>query len=253
MKRLAGKAVIVFGAATGIGAATVRRIVAEGGSVCLADINIDGARALATELAAIGHQAHAVYCDVSDAASVDNAVAEAVAHFGKLDSAHFNAADLKVIEKDHDLLQLELATFDRTIAVNLRGAVLCTKAVLPHLLKQQSSSIIYTSSGAWRHGEPTRPSYAMSKAAMNALMRHTATAWGKQGLRANCIAPGITPTPSSTANTGTEFEDQMLALVPHVRLGKPEDHAAVVALLLSEDGAWINGQVIDINGGQLLS
>lgn len=253
--RLKGRRIIVFGSATGIGAATVHRLVEEGARVCAADINLGGAEKVAQQA---GGNAFAVHVDISDEASVNAAVQAAVDKFGGLDGAHVNAADLRVIMDDSDALALDLAVFDRTIAVNLRGHLLCTRAVLPHLLRNEASAIIYTSSGSAHGAEPTRPSYAMSKAGVNALMRHVASRWGREGLTANVLAPGFTVTGEmkaqmeANASEAEKWSQYFMARTPHTRLGQSEDHAGVVAMLLSEDGRWINGTIIDVNGGSLM-
>jgi len=254
-KRLAGKRIIVFGSATGIGAATVLRLAEEGARVCAADINLAGATSVAE---AAGGDTFATYVDISDEASVGNAVAEAVARFGGLDGAHINAADLRVIMEDSDALTVDLAVFDRTVAVNLRGHLLCTRAVLPHLTANGSGAIVYTSSGSAHGAEPTRPSYAMTKAGVNALMRHVAARWGKEGITANVLAPGFTVTGEmkaameANAEEAKKWADYFMSRTPHTRLGEAEDHAGVVAMLLSDDGRWINGTIIDVNGGGLM-
>ncbi len=253
-ERLGGKAIIVVGAGTGIGAATVRRLAEEGARVAACDINMPAAEAVAAEVNGLGGQAMAVSIDVADEQSVQSAVAAAVDRFGRLDGVHVNAADLRIIFQDSDACAEDLAVFDRTIAVNLRGHLLCTRAVLPHLLKGGGGAIVYTSSGSSVGGEPTRPAYAISKSGLHALMRHVAARWGREGVTANCVAPGVTVTPEMAASGvfPKEFADQALARTPHQRLGRPEDIAAVVALLLSDDGRWINGQVWHVNGGSLM-
>ena len=253
--RLKGRRIIVFGSATGIGAATVKRLAEEGARVCAADINVEGARKVSEEA---GGETFAVHVDISDEASVRTATDEAVSRLGGLDGAHVNAADLRIIMEDSDALDLDLAVFDRTIAVNLRGHLLCTRAVLPHLLKNTTSAIVYTSSGSAQGAEPVRPSYAMSKAGLNALMRHVAMRWGREGLTANVLAPGFTVTGEmkvrmeANASEAEKWAEHFMAETPHTRLGESEDHAAVAAMLLSDDGRWINGSIIDVNGGGLM-
>lgn len=252
--RLSGKAIIVVGSGTGIGAATVRRLAAEGARVCAADINIGAAEAVVADVVASGSDAFAVPIDIADAASVQMAVATAVDRLGGLDGAHVNAADLRVIFEDSTALDEDLAVFDRTLAVNLRGHLLCTRAVLPHLLAQGQGAIVYTSSSAADAGEPVRPAYAVAKSGLNALMRHVASQWGRKGITANCVAPGFVFTPEMQASgqVPQALLDSFLAGGRSNRLGRVQDIAAMVALLLSEDGRWINGQVINVNGGSLL-
>jgi len=250
--RLKDRRIIVFGGASGIGAAAVKRLVEEGARVCVADIDLPGAEKTAEEA---GGECFAVYVDLSEEASVNAAVEAAVSRLGGLDGAHINAADMRAILQDSDALAIDLAVFDRTIAVNLRGHLLCTRAVLPHLVKNAASAIVYTSSGAYVAGEPTRPAYAISKAGINALMRHVAARWGKEGVTANALSPGLTLTRQLKAQLEVRAEtwaDDQLAHLPHTRLGEPEDQAAVVALLLSDDGRWINGSVVSVDGGSIM-
>jgi len=252
--RLQGKAIIVIGSGSGIGAATVRRLAREGARVCAADINEAGASAVCAEVVADGGEAFPVYIDLADAHSVERAVATAVERLGRLDGAHVNAADLQTIMADSDALGEELAVFDRTLEINLRGHFLCTRAVLPPLLANGGGAVVYTSSGASDAGEATRPAYAASKSGLNALMRHVASRWGKDGITANCVAPGFTLTPEMEAsgNLTPELLEYMRSRIPGTRLGRPEDIAGVVAMLLSEDGRWISGQVYHVNGGALM-
>ena len=252
--RLKDKAVIVVGAGTGIGAATVERLCVEGARVCVADINFAAAKAVAERMVASGHEAFAVEVDIADEDSVNAAFAAAVDRLGRLDGAHINAADLQTIFRDSDALALDMAVFDRTIAVNLRGHLLCTRAALPHILASGGGALVFTSSGAGDGGEPERPSYAASKSGLNALMRHVASRWGKDGVTANCIAPGFVMTPEMIAGGAVppEFIDTCIAKTRSTRLGTAEDIAGVAAMLLSEDGRWINGQVWHVNGGSQL-
>jgi NAD(P)-dependent dehydrogenase (short-subunit alcohol dehydrogenase family) len=125
--RLEGKAIIAVGSANGIGAVTVRRLAAEGAKVCAADINLAGAQAVAASVGAAGGTAFAVHVDIADEASGKAAVDAAIAGLGRLDGAHINAADLRVIMQDSDALEEDLAIFDRTLSVNLRGHLLCTR------------------------------------------------------------------------------------------------------------------------------
>ncbi len=252
--RLKGKRIIVVGSGTGIGAATVRRLAEEGARVCAADINLPAAEQVAADVVASGGEAFAVAIDIADEAAVSQAVATAVERLGGLDGAHINAADLQVIFQDSDALAQELAVFDRTLAVNLRGHLLCTRAVLPHLLQAGAGALVYTSSGAADAGSETRPAYAAAKAGLNALMRHVAARWGREGITANCVSPGfvITPEMAASGQLPESLVKQFQKGTPHVRLGQVEDIAAMAAMLLSEDGRWINGQVYNINGGSLM-
>ena len=252
--RLKDKAIIVIGSGSGIGAATVRRLAAEGARICAADINIAGAKSVVADVVAQGGEAFAVHIDLADEASVNAAIVEAVARLGGLDGAHVNAADLQTIMLDSDALSVDLAVFDRTLQINLRGHLLCTRAVLPHLLARGEGAIVYTTSGSADSAEPQRPAYGTSKSGLNALMRHVASRWGREGITSNCVAPGFTVTPEMEAsgNMTPELLKSFKVRLPNRRLGRPDDIAGVVATLLSEDGRWINGQVWHVNGGALM-
>lgn len=252
--RLQDKAIMVIGAGTGIGAATVRRLAGEGAHVCVADIDLAAAQGVATAVREAGGRAFATAIDIAEPESVGTAFAAALAQLGRLDGVHVNAADLRVIFRDSDALDVGLDVFDRTIDVNLRGHLLCTKAAIPHLLAAGGGALLYTSSGACDSAEPTRPSYAMSKSGLNALMRHVASRWGREGIRANCVAPGFVMTPEMVAGgqVPAELIEAFLQATPSTRVGKVEDIAGVAAMLLSDDGAWVNGQVFHVNGGGLM-
>jgi NAD(P)-dependent dehydrogenase (short-subunit alcohol dehydrogenase family) len=252
LKRLEGKVAIVAGGATGIGAATARRLAAEGASVVIGDINLDQARVVAADIERQGAAALAVRCDIGDEAAVAALIKAAVETHGGLDLIHVNAADLSIIGQDLDVLAVSMAIFDRTIEIDLRGHVLCTRYALPELLKRGGGAIVYTSSGAAHNAEPTRVSYAVAKAGLHALMRHVATRWGREGIRANVVAPGLVLSETALANLSEEQLAGQLAEAPTTRLGKPEDLAATVAFLMSADGEWINGQVVSVDGGRTM-
>jgi NAD(P)-dependent dehydrogenase (short-subunit alcohol dehydrogenase family) len=249
MRGLTGKVAVIAGGATGIGAATSVRLADEGVSVVVGDINIQAALSVAGRIVAAGGKAVAVEFDISDDASVKNLVEIAVETYGGIDCMHANAADLSLCLSDSDAVDLSLDIWDRTMAVNLRGHLLCTRHAIPALLKRGGGSMIYTSSGAAYVGEPVRVAYAVAKSGINALMRHVASAWGKQGIRSNAIAPGLVMTDGALQNMPKERQDEMLALGRSVRLGSPADIASTVAMLMSDDGEWINGQVISVDGG----
>jgi NAD(P)-dependent dehydrogenase (short-subunit alcohol dehydrogenase family) len=251
MRRLEGKVLIVAGGGSGIGAAVAQRLAQEGAAVVVGDLNAAAAEAVAASIVASGGRASGVGCDIADEAAANALVAAAVRDYGGLDGIHVNAADMQAIRSDGDALQLDLAVFDRTLAVNLRGHLLCTRAALPELLKRGGGAIVYTSSGAADMGEPTRLSYAVSKSGLHALMRHVASRWGKQGIRANAVAPGLVITEQLREHFPENLRQATLAITRSPRLGASEDIAAMVAMLMSADGEWINGQVIGVDGGAM--
>jgi NAD(P)-dependent dehydrogenase (short-subunit alcohol dehydrogenase family) len=249
MRGLKGKVAVIVGAATGIGKATAIRLSEEGVSLALGDINVAGVEAVARQVNEAGGKAIAMACDISDDASVRALVDAAVKAYGGLDFMHANAADLRVVLSDTNAVDVPLEVFDRTIAVNLRGHLLCTRHAIPEFQKRGGGAIVYTSSAAAYMGEPERVAYGVSKSGINALMRHVASRWGKEGIRANAIAPGLIITEGTRANMPEEIKQMALAISRSPRLGEPEDIAAMVAMLFSDDGEWINGQVVSVDGG----
>jgi len=248
MRGLDGKVAVIAGGG-GIGTATAERLASEGCNVVIGDIVIGPAEEAAAAITAKGGGTCIAHpFDAADDASVKALVDAAVARFGRLDFMHANAADLQAIRSDTDALTIDLDIYDRTIAVNQRGYLSCTRHALPHLIANRGA-IVYTSSSAAHMGEPERVAYAMTKAAANALMRHVASRWGKEGVRANSICPGMVLTQQIKQHIPQEFVDRVLLAHRSWRLGESEDIAAMVAMLFSNDGEWITGQVIAVDGG----
>jgi NAD(P)-dependent dehydrogenase (short-subunit alcohol dehydrogenase family) len=182
------------------------------------------------------------------------AMVEAAAkHFGGLDILHNNAAasDPALMSRDGDVADLDVTVFDRTLAVNLRGPMLGCKHAIPRMLARGGGAIVNTSSASGLVGDPVRTAYGVSKAGLDSLTRYVATQYGKRGIRCNSIAPGVIATPALAANVPRE----MIAIYErsHLtpRLGRPEDIAAAVVFLASDDAAFITGQTLSVDGGLL--
>jgi len=254
VRGLTDTVVVVAGGGSGIGAATARRLGEEGAAVVVGDLNGENAGLVAAEVRDAGGRALAVQFDIADDDSVRALVASAVAEYGGVDHLHANAADLSpdTIGRDSDAVTVPLDVFDRTLEVNLRGHLLCTRHALPAMLERGGGAIVYTSSAAGHVGEPERPSYAAAKAGINSLARHVASRWGRAGIRANTVAPGLVVTQTMAETIAPEFKDYALGVGRSPRLGRPDDIAAMVAYLMSDDGEWINGQVISVDGGASL-
>lgn len=248
-RRLEGKVVIVAGAG-GIGNELARRYASEGAAVVIGDLDGEGAQALAASIAGSGGRAVGMPLDGGDESSIRALVAGAVAEFGGLDGFHANFAVFT--EGEEDILDIGMEAYDQAMAVNARGYVLCTRLALPEMLKRGGGAIVYTSSGAAYIGEPVRLAYAMSKAAVHALMRHVARRFGREGIRANVIAPGVILHPRMAAAMPAEVIAAFSEATLTGTLGTPEDVAAMGALLLSDEGRYITGQVIGVDGGNPL-
>jgi NAD(P)-dependent dehydrogenase (short-subunit alcohol dehydrogenase family) len=252
MQGLQDKIVVVAGAATGLGADSARRLAGEGATVVVGDIDSEGAAKVTAEIVAAGGQAVSAQFDISDDDSVKGLIAFAVTSYGGLDAVHVNAGDMAAVSKDSNVVDIDLEIWDRTVAVNLRGHMLVSRHSIPELLKRGGGSIVYTSSIASFTGEPQRPAYAATKAGINALARHVASGWGRDGIRANAITPGLILTDEIKNGADPKMLEGMARRTRSPRLGEARDVSSMVAYLMSDDGSWINGQVVNVDGGTVL-
>jgi 7-alpha-hydroxysteroid dehydrogenase len=247
VRGLSGKVGIVAGGGRGIGAATARRLAEEGVSVVIGDLMSDWAREVADGINLKGGKAIGVDLDGTNADSQAAIVATAVEAFGGLDFYHSNLAG--GTEGDIDALNCSVEVLEKSFSINTKSHFLATQAALPKIIERGGGAMIYTSSGAASGGAPWQVAYPMTKNAIHALARHVAAKWGKSGIRANVICPGLVLTEAVKQHLTDEYVERGLKAVPHVRLGEPEDIAAAVTFLASDDGAWVNGQVWHVNGG----
>ncbi|QGP81268.1 SDR family oxidoreductase [Sphingobium sp. CAP-1] len=250
MRGLSGKTGIVAGGGRGIGAATARRLAAEGAAVVIGDIMEEWAVDTARAICAAGGRAVGVRLDGTSAASQSAIVETALSQFDGLDFYHSNLAG--GTEGDIDVLNCSEEVLDRSFAINAKSHFLATQAALPVMIDRGGGAMIYTSSGAAISGNPLQVAYPMTKNALHALVRHVARKFGKQGIRANGICPGVVMTEAVAQHLTDDYVASVLGALPHRRLGKPDDIAGAVAFLASDDGEWVNGQLWHVNGGSLL-
>lgn len=239
--KLEGRKAIVTGGAQGIGLAIAKRLNAEGAKVALFDINEELVTKSASELdGCIG-----VRCDVSSPASIEEAIGKVAEAFGGIDIVVNNAGILpkSMIE---DVTEKE---WDLTMAINLKGAFFMSQKALPYLKQSEHARIINTSSLAGRMGGfETCMAYSASKGGINAITMGMARQLAKFHINVNAVCPGTTETPITKAFSD-EAMARLLTKIPLGRLGKPEDMAAAVAFLASDDAAFITGHMLDVNGG----
>ena len=252
MRRFEGRVAVVVGGATGIGAATAAKLADEGASVVVGDIDLDAAERTVAAMGESGASALAVEVDVSSDGDVAALFERVSSEFGRLDALHSNDADTRpeTVGRDTNVVDIDLALWDHVHQVALRGFVLCCRHAVPLMLRGGGGSIVATSSDGAFKGIPAIPAYTAAKAGLNAVVRHVATTWGRDGVRCNAVSPGRVETekPSNSVMT----RDQYLAEVRSPRLGVPDDIAGAVAYLLSHEAEWVNGQVLSVNGGALM-
>jgi NAD(P)-dependent dehydrogenase (short-subunit alcohol dehydrogenase family) len=248
VERLQGKVIVVAGAG-GIGDELARRYASEGASVVVGDIDRDRVMATAEAIAGTGVSCIGTHLDGGDEASIKAIVALAVSRFGGLDGLHANYAGFNDNDSLHDVTTIPMEDFDEVMRVGSRGFVLCTRYAIPEMLKRGGGSLVYTSSDAAFMGEIVRLGYAMSKVSMHALARHVANRFGAQGIRANVICPGVVSHPRFEAMMPAEVVEEFTSSTLLGRLGRPVDIAAMGALMMSDEGSYITGQVISVNGG----
>jgi len=247
MRGLKGKIGIIAGGARGIGAATAQRFCAEGAKVIIGDIMEDMAKETAEHIAKSGGEIVGVYLDGTNAQSQKDIVALAVEKFGGLDFYHSNLAGGTV--GDNHALDIADSVFDTSVAINTKSHLYATQAAIPELLKRGGGAMIYTSSGSATGGAPVQPAYAMTKSSIHALARHVGAKWGAEGIRANVICPGLIMTEAVAIHLDEKRLEGLKRRTPSNRLGQPDDIAAAVAFLASDDASFVNGQVWHVNGG----
>jgi NAD(P)-dependent dehydrogenase (short-subunit alcohol dehydrogenase family) len=245
--RLDGKIALVTGAGGGIGAASARRLAADGATVVLADIDGKAAEAAAATIPG----SIAMTVDLTDEVSVKALADAIIARFGRIDILHNNAAIQNDAQrqKDLDVVNLDVAAWDMAMAVNVRGAMLMSKHVIPHMIVAGGGSIIHSASGFGVQGESTLTAYGSSKAALIHLNRMIATQYGKQNVRSNCMVIGFVLTPLAVESTPDVIKDILLSHHLTPQLGQPEDIANLVAFLASDESSFITGAAIPIDGG----
>lgn len=250
MNRHQDKSVVVTGAGSGIGAATAARFAAEGATVLAADIDLDAVTAVVAKIVADGGAARAIRTDVADADDVQAMIAAAVEHHGRLDVLHNNAYWGPI---NTTVVDISLDDWRRTVDVTLGGTFLGCRYAIPAMLANGGGAIVNMASTAALMGARQFAGYAAAKGGVVSLTRAIAMDYGRQGIRANAVAPGLIKTPATVPVLADPARKEVMTAQLLVdRFGEPEDIAAMVSFLAGDEAGYINGQVYSVDGGRTI-
>ena len=242
---LEGKIALVTGASRGIGRAIALQLAAEGAKVAINFAgNLAKAEEVKAEIESNGGEALLVQADVASAEAVDEMVKKVADTWGKIDILVNNAG----ITRDGLLMRMKDADFDDVISTNLKGVYNCTKAVSKLMIKQRSGRIVNMASIVAITGNAGQTNYAAAKAGIIGFSKSAAKEFAARGITVNVVAPGFIET-DMTAVLSDNIKETMLKDIPLGRVGKPEDIAQAVKFLVSDDAAYITGQVLRVDGG----
>jgi 2-hydroxycyclohexanecarboxyl-CoA dehydrogenase len=244
--RLEGKVALVTGGASGIGAATARRLAAEGARVAIGDLNEAGGREVAAEI-----DAFATPLDVTDTASIAAAVEAVEEALGRVDVLVNNAGT----DRFAFFVNTDEALWDVVIAVNLRGVMAVTHAVLPSMHQRGAGAIVNVASEAGRVGSQGSVVYSAAKAGVIGFTKAIARESARYGIRSNAVAPGpietplLNSAPQELGELGERLKQGMIAATVMRRIGTPDEVAAAIAYLASDDASYVTGQTLNVSGG----
>jgi NAD(P)-dependent dehydrogenase (short-subunit alcohol dehydrogenase family) len=247
--RYSGKVAFVTGAGSGIGRATAIAFAQAGASVTVADLSEEGLGETVRMIEAFGGRALPVHCDVTRGEDVKAALEKTIETFGHLDAAFNNAG---IEQPTTPLADISEDVWDRVINVNLRGVFICMKHEIALMLKSGGGAIVNTSSGAGVLAIRGQSCYCASKFGVTSISKVAALEYAKDNIRVNAICPGIIDTPMIARYTGDTEEGRarIIAQEPVGRMGRPEEIAAAVLWLCSEEAGFVTGHALVIDGGQ---
>lgn len=248
MKRFKNKVAVITGAASGIGEATARRLAAEEAKVVIADYAKDRADRLADELTGQGADVLAVYFTADKLESCRQLISSAQEAYGRIDVL-VNNVGVTNLKLDKDIESLDIDYFDEVFHINLRCAVYLTQLVIPVMTRQEGGNIVNIASIGGITADYQGTFYGITKAGVISLTQYTATQMGKKKIRCNAVAPGLILTPAALANLPENMRKIFIRHNTLPYLGEPEDIAAAVAFLASDDAKYITGQTLVADGG----
>jgi 3-oxoacyl-[acyl-carrier protein] reductase len=242
---LKGKGALVTGASGGIGGAIARALHAQGANVAISGTNKEKLDALAADL---GSRVFVLPCDLRDRAAVAKLGEEAEKALGQVDILVNNAG----ITHDNLFMRMKDEEWDDVIAVNLTSVFVLIRYILRNMMRRRYGRIVNIASISGVLGNPGQPNYAASKAGLVGMTKSLAREVSARGITANCIAPGFISTPMTDALTPKQVE-AIAAAIPAQKFGKPEDVAAAVVFLASDEAGYITGETMHINGGMVMT
>lgn len=244
MQGLSDKVVFITGAGGGIGRAIARRLASEGAAVAVTDLNGATAKATAEE---IGDRAIALPLDITQSLAIRAAVEETEARLGPIDVLVNNAGWDKIAP----FVKTDEATWDKILAINLKGPIACARAVLDGMIERRAGKIISISSDAGRTGSSGEAVYSAAKAGIIGFSKTLAREMARHHINVNVVCPGPTDTPllQGIAEENPKIVDALKRAIPFGRLGEPEDISGTVAFLASNDADFITGQTLSVSGG----
>ena len=251
MAGLEGRAALVTGAARGIGAASARRLAADGAKVAVCDLREDDCAETVQAIEGDGGTAIAIGCDVRDGDQVDAAVQRTVDELGSVDILINNAG----VIRDNLIFKMTDEDWETVIDTHLKGSFLCTRAAQRHMVERKWSKIVFLSSSS-ALGNRGQTNYSTAKAGVQGMARTLAIELGRFNINVNAVAPGYVATAmtrQTAERMGVDFDEFHKAAVERIPLGRggtPEDIAGVISFLVSEDASYVSGQVLYVNGGR---
>jgi len=244
MFELTGKTALVTGATGTIGGSIARVLHAQGASVVISGTRVDVLDQLA---AALGGRVHVLPCNLADAAETEALVPRAEEAMGQLDVLVANAG----VTRDNLLVQLRDEDWDQVIAVNLSATFRLARAAVRGMMRRRFGRVIAITSVVGTSGNPGQANYVAAKAGITGMIKAIAQEYAKRGVTANCVAPGFIVTPM-TDKLNDKQREAILARIPASRAGRPEEVAAAVVFLASNEAAYVTGQTLHINGGMAM-